>query len=125
MLLKSEFQRRNHGVCNVYTFVVVGGEVVVVEELVEVLVVDVLVVVNNSLVDVSSDAVTALAVVGAAVGGGVSALLRATVWRFVEVAFKGNRLVAALQRCPPQHRMIQLRTLCPPAHKFKLLIKTP
>jgi hypothetical protein len=43
----------------------------------------------------------------------ISALLRATVWRMVvaRVAFTvTRRLDAAVQRCPPQHRMILIRT---------------
>jgi hypothetical protein len=51
-------------------------------------------------------------------------LLRATVGRFFEaalVAFLTNRLDAALQRFPPQHRMIQLRAPCNSIFKHLLL----
>jgi hypothetical protein len=64
------------------------------------------------------------AVVAAVFGGvcgRVSDLPKAIVMRLVAtlVALTRIRLDAALQRCPPQHRMIQLRVLCTPAgHKF-------
>jgi hypothetical protein len=55
--------------------------------------------------------------------GSVPALLRVTDRRFEAalVALTFNRLVAALQRCLPQHRMIALRKVWSPAHNVSEL----
>jgi hypothetical protein len=55
--------------------------------------------------------------------GSVPALLRVTVRRFEAalVALTFTRLVAALQRCLPQHRMIARRKVWSPAHNVSEL----
>lgn len=47
-------------------------------------------------------------------------LLSATDWCLMAalVELVANRLDTALQRCPPQHRIIQLRALCASGNKF-------
>jgi hypothetical protein len=74
-------------------------------------------------VTTSAGAATVAAGVGAAAEiecGRVSALLKAAVGRIetARVTLTVSRLVTALQRRPPQHRMIQKRTFCSPAHTF-------
>jgi hypothetical protein len=77
----------------------------------------------TSGVTTSAGAATVAAGVGAAAEmecGRVSALLKAAVGRIetARVTLTVSRLVTALQRRPPQHRMIQKRTCCSPAHTF-------
>jgi uncharacterized protein GlcG (DUF336 family) len=112
---------------NFITCVVVGAPVVVdvlivVDSVVVVTTTSVCIVGTSefAIIDKSSSRVTTTvtsgggttAVVSRGDGGRVLALLRAIVGRWVAalVALTAKRLDTAVQRCPPQHRIIQLRT---------------